>query len=316
MVGRRWSGLSAFLATMVLFAAGGAPAAEKVMTSPNELRDEETRGTGPFPAIMEMDAGLPGHVVYRPEDLEKVSKLAVLVWGNGGCSDDGASARKHLGEIASHGYLVIAPGRILSGPQAVGKAVPRQPGPDGILPPPATSSSDVRAGIDWALAENGRAGSRYQDRIDTQAVAIGGHSCGGLQAIELAGDPRVRTVMIHNSGVYNDGVQRISGLTVHKDMLRNFRTPIVYILGGPQDSAYPNGMDDARRIDHVPLALLNLPVGHGGTFDEPNGGAVAQVSVDWLEWQLRGDKSAARTFLGPNCRLCTGSQWTIERKGM
>jgi hypothetical protein len=38
-----------------------------------------------------------------------------VAWSNGRCSDDGASNRFHLLEIASHGYLVIASGRILSG---------------------------------------------------------------------------------------------------------------------------------------------------------------------------------------------------------
>ena len=42
----------------------------------------------------------------------------VLVWGNGACRADGASARQHLLEIASHAYLVIAPGKVRSGPTA------------------------------------------------------------------------------------------------------------------------------------------------------------------------------------------------------
>ena len=278
--------------------------------------EAETRGSGPFPAVMESDPRLPNHVIYRPADFAKAGKLGVVVWGNGGCSDDGASARRHLGEIASHGYLVIAPGRILSGPKAVARPVPRGPLPDGKLPPPATSSQDVRAGIDWALAENGRAGSPYAGRIDEKQIAVAGHSCGGLQAIELGADSRVRTVLVHNSGVYNDGVQRITGLTVHKDMLKKFHTPVVYILGGEKASEYANGTDDYHRVHHVPIALLNLDVGHGGTFSKPEGGAVAQVAVDWLQWQLRGDQTAARTFVGHNCRLCAGSEWTIKRKRM
>jgi hypothetical protein len=46
------------------------------------------------------------------------------------------------------------------------------------------------------------------------------------------------------------------------------------------------------------------------------GGAVAHVAVDWLEWQLKGDRTAARTFVGENCRLCNGTDWSIERKGI
>jgi hypothetical protein len=56
---------------------------------------------------------------------------------------------------------------------------------------------------------------------------------------------------------------------------RTFARALIYIVGGPQDIAYANGMDDFKRIAHVPVAVANLPVGHGGTFNEPNGGAAA-----------------------------------------
>jgi hypothetical protein len=49
-------------------------------------------------------------------------KLGVVAWGNGGCSADGASAGFPLLELASHGYLVIASGHILSGPGCAAQA--------------------------------------------------------------------------------------------------------------------------------------------------------------------------------------------------
>jgi len=57
------------------------------------------------------------------------------------------------------------------------------------------------------------------------------------------------------------------------NVLQTLHTPVIYIQGGPTDIAYANGMDDFKRIGHVPVAIANLPVGHGGTFLEPNGGA-------------------------------------------
>src|SRR6185436_20457758 len=80
----------------------------------------DTAGTGKYPALKEETPSLPDHVVYRPADLEKFGarKLGVYIFGNGACSNDGASSRLHLLEIASHGYLAIAPGRIRSGPGA------------------------------------------------------------------------------------------------------------------------------------------------------------------------------------------------------
>ena len=106
----------------------------------------------------------------------------------------------------------------------------------------------------------------------------------------------------------------IPGLDVRKDVLRTLHTPTIYILGGPTDIAYPNGMDDFTRIAHVPVAVANLPVGHGGTFLEPNGGAAASVAVSWLDWQLRGDRQSAGRFVGEHCGLCQDAQWSLQRK--
>ncbi|WP_243455815.1 hypothetical protein [Sphingosinicella sp. BN140058] len=279
----------------------------------------DTKGSGRYPALKEVDAGLPDHVVYRPADLTRLRgrKLGLLVWGNGGCSDDGASARQHLAEIASHGYLVIAPGAIRSGPGAPAAAAePRRPDASGGLPPVKTTSADVAGGIHWALAENARRGSRYFGRIDPRAVAVAGHSCGGLQAIEVGADPRVHAVIVHNSGIFADGSNPIPGVKVDKSMLKALHTPVLYVLGGRSDVAWPNGTDDFTKIAHVPAVLATSDVGHGGTFRQSNGGQVAQIAVAWLDWQLRGDAAAGRMFTGDPCGLCKDPAWKVDRKGM
>jgi len=278
----------------------------------------DTPGSGRFAAMKEEVASLPRHVVYRPKDLAALgqTKLGVVAWGNGGCSDDAASSRFHLLEIASHGYLVIASGGILSGPGAPPRE-PREPrpaAPQGQLPPPRTQVSDLTDAIDWALAENTRAGSPYFGRIDPAQIAYSGWSCGGVQALQVAKDPRVKTLVIHNSGILNSGPTNMTGATVGKEVLQTLHTPVIYILGGPKDIAYENGMDDFSRISHVPVATANLPVGHGGTFNEPNGGAAASVAVSWLNWQLRGDAQSAKRFVGEDCGLCKDAQWSLQRK--
>jgi hypothetical protein len=278
----------------------------------------DTPGTGRFAAMKEEVASLPRHVVYRPKDLGALgtARLGVVAWGNGGCSDDAASSRFHLLEIASHGYLVIASGRILSGPGAP----PREPrpaapaAPQGQLPPPRTQVSDLSDAVDWALAENKHAGSPYFGRIDPAQIAYSGWSCGGVQALQVAKDPRVKTLVIHNSGILNSGPTTMTGASVGKDVLQTLHTPVIYIEGGPKDIAYENGMDDFKRITHVPVAMANLQVGHGGTFNEPNGGAAASVAVSWLNWQLRGDAQSAKRFVGEDCGLCKDTQWSLQRK--
>jgi hypothetical protein len=285
----------------------------------------DTVGTGKYPALKEMVDSLPNHVIYRPADLNKLGqeKLGVLAWGNGGCAADGAGGRFHLSEIASHGYLAIASGTIQSGPGApprpAGEAPPGPPalGANGMplhIPPPATKSALLTEGIDWALAENQRKGSPYYGRINPQWIAVSGWSCGGLQALEVASDPRVRTVIIHSSGIFADA-NPIPGITITKAALQKLHTPIIYILGGPSDIAYANGMDDFKRISS-PVFVANLDVGHGGTFMEPNGGREASVAVSWLDWQLKGDARAAKLFVGADCGLCKDRDWKVDSKNL
>jgi hypothetical protein len=275
----------------------------------------DTPGTGPYTPLKEIDRGLPDQVVYRPADLSQLgqTKLGVYAFGNGGCSNDGASARLHLLQVASHGYLAIAPGGIYNGP---GKTqAPPRPADATIETYAPTRPAQLSAAIDWALAENARAGSPYYGRIDTRAIAVSGFSCGGVQALTVASDPRVATVVIMNSGLFVEGPTRMGGMSLTKDLLTQLHSPKLYILGGPKDIAYSNGMDDFAHIAHVPIAVANIDKGHGGTYWEPNGGAAAQVVVDWLEWRIRGDADASRAFLGEDCGLCADPAWEYETKG-
>lgn len=161
----------------------------------------DSEGTGPYPAEKRQYDSLANIVVYQPADLAKLgdTRMPIYVFGNGACSEDGASQRQHLLEIASHGYLAMAPGGIYSGP--------------GVTMTPEswaqhrdkTRYQQLGQAIDWAIAENGRKDSPFYDRIDTAHVAVSGYSCGGMQALKYAGDPRVSTFVIMNSGILNDG---------------------------------------------------------------------------------------------------------------
>ncbi|WP_315760977.1 hypothetical protein [Sphingomonas sp. Y38-1Y] len=273
-----------------------------------------TPGSGRWPARFERAANLPDHVVYRPGDLSALGKrkLGVYVFGNGGCSADGTSSRNHLLDIASHGYLAIAPGTI---PDPAARKEAPTARPPGQLSA-QTPASSLKAAIDWAVAENGRADSPYRGRIDTSRIAISGFSCGGLQALMNADDPRVKTIVVMNSGVFNEGGSRITGIEVGKDAVARLRGSALYVLGGPSDIAYANGMDDYRRIAGIPAAVVNIPVGHGGTYMQPNGGVAAEVVVAWLDWRLWGDKAAAAKFVGADCGFCRDPRLTIERKNI
>jgi hypothetical protein len=287
-------------------------------SQPPENRDgvADTPGTGRFTPLKEIDPRLPDQVVYRPADLAQLgeTKLGVYVFGNGGCSNDGASARLHLLNVASHGYLAIAPGGIYNGPGKT-EAPPRSA--DASIENYApTRPAQLKAAIDWALAENERASSSYFGRIDPNQIAISGFSCGGVQALTIAADARVKTVVIMNSGLFVTGETRMGGMVEAKSRLQDLHTPTLYVLGGPKDIAYENGMDDYAKINQVPVAVANIDKGHGGTYWEPNGGAAAEVVIAWLDWQLRGNAEASRKFVGADCGLCRDPQWKFASKGL
>jgi len=73
-------------------------------------------------------------------------------------------------------------------------------------------------------------------------------------------------------------------------------------------------MDDFKRINHIPVFVANMDVGHGGTYAKPHGGEFAKVATSWLLWQLKGDKKAGTQFSGKDCGLSKDPVWTIQKK--
>lgn len=279
----------------------------------------DSPGNGSYPATYAMAPNGMEDVVYEPTNLAAVKgKLGVYIWGNGGCGYDATSARFHLIEIASHGYVAIAPGEIISGPK--GPATP--PASDKRATP-----EKMIAALDWILAENARAGSPYYGKIDAGAVAFSGHSCGGLIAMTAALDPRAKALVLENSGLFRQmpggmgadpkmgEVMKLMGRMTKADLVK-LHTPVLYILGGPQDMAEPNGLDDFKHIESVPVFVADHPgAGHGGLFAEPNSEGT-KIELDWLAWQLHKDAVAARTFTGSDCTLCRDYRWNVYRKGI
>ena len=63
----------------------------------------------------------------------------------------------------------------------------------------------------------------------------------------------------------------------------------------------------------VPVVLAdNTKSGHGGTYDQPNGGDNARMVRAWLDWQLKGNKVHEALFLQGQLDGYDG--WTIKHK--
>ena len=266
----------------------------------------EDGGTGPYSAIVTEDEGLPGMTIYRPKDLTPFAgkqKLPVLLWGNGACANTTDEHKNFLNEIASQGYIVLGIGPLKA---LQGGAPGRGMG--------GTKASQLTDALDWITKRNNTAGNDYSNKIDITKVAAMGMSCGGLQAIEISGDPRISTTVVCNSGVLNQASAMAGMPSLTKDDLMKYHNPVLYIMGGPTDIAYNNAMDDFSRVKHVPIVMTNFDVGHGGTYRQPHGGAFTKVALAWLDWQLKDIKEDSKEFLGENCGLCEDSKWKIETK--
>ena len=266
-------------------------------------RTVEDGGTGTYSAVMYTDNSLPTHTIFRPKDLSafgKQKKLPIIAWGNGACANSPWEHVNFLSEVASHGFLVIAIGPMpQEGEKGGGKS----------------TSSQMTDAINWAIAQNSDKNSPFYDKIDISKIAVSGMSCGGLQTLEIAPDPRITTTVVCNSGIFINPGSGFPGMpNLKKDDLLKLHTPTLYILGGEKDIAYGNGMDDYYKINHVPVFVANMNVGHGGTYGQPHGGEFAKVATAWFKWQLKGDNEAGKFFTGNPCGLSQNPVWKVDKK--
>lgn len=290
---------SLFCAAALLAGCASGPVAPETVQS----KIVEDGGTGLYKAIMFEAPDFEAHTVFAPQDLSEFGRkkqLPVVVWGNGACTNSPWEHYKFLNEIASHGFLVIATGHIPM------EEVPYHG-------PRSTSEQQIQS-VEWAIAQNADKESPFYGRIDTEAIAAAGMSCGGLQTLDNSADPRFKTLMIMNSGLFVNPMGAMPGMPMpEKEKLQSIKVPVIYILGGEEDIAYGNGMDDFFRLKNIPAVAANYPVGHGGTYREPHGGEFTVPALAWLQWQLQGNEEAAKMFTGSPCGLALREGWTVEK---
>ncbi len=327
----------AIWAAIIVILAGPATAAQSTpQTHSMIVKEPVFRTQGPYKVQEMMEPSLARHTVYRPVNLNALKeKLPIVAFGNGGCSMIGNAFETYLTEIASYGFLVIASGPIQPDfppegrPSANGKTL-GQP-PDAIVGKLSTARSKTDylfEAIDWAVARNNDPESPYYGKIAADQIAVSGQSCGGLEALEAAADPRIKTAVIFNSGIMRGTPREFTmkgpnGESIpvvvpgNEETLQKLHTPVLYLIGGEKDIAYANSEKDYQQIEGIPLFNANLDnVGHNGSLGKPFGGKMAQAARLWLQWQLKGDREAAAAFVGPDCLLCKDPDWVVKKKNI
>jgi hypothetical protein len=249
-------------------------------------------GSGPHEVVIETSSenGIKCGTIFRPKDLKGAEKYPILVWGEGGCAQDGLSNRAAMAEIASWGYFIVADGT---------------PGGDDAC----EGGQDGKAFLDyitWAIAENAKPCSAYYQSLETTKIAADGFSCGGLMAENVSGDPRLSAVGITSSGL----------MAANDALYDKIHTPFKIMNGGSSDIAYENGLRDYEEISSrgkPTLYFSKKSAGHGGDLSQARGD-FNLVNLAWLNWQLKGDLGATgKGFLyGATCELCSDSGWDYE----
>src|SRR5215470_11309535 len=141
-------------------------------------------------------------------------------------------------------------------------------------------------------------------------VAVMGQSCGGFLSITLGADPRVKTI-----GVFNSGVQPARPES-NEDAVQKVHGPVLLINGAERDFLSPASLATFELINSVPVFYgARHDAGHTATVDHPGGGEFANVASNWLLWQFKNDKRAAKMFAGNDCDLCTNTNWDVRAKG-
>jgi len=243
---------------------------------------------GPYKVESGPAFGSPGYVVYRPADLAPFpgkDTLPVMVWGNGGCAINSTRYAGFLTTIASHGFLVMA--------------TVAQPGVT------RATADLLRKAIDWTEAENTRAESPLKGKIALDRISVMGQSCGGFMSLELGGDPRVKTIGVFNSGLQGNNTAQLTAL----------HGPVLLINGHERDFLMASSKATFDAIETLPAFYgARHGAGHTATVDHPGGGEWADVASNWLRWQFKKDKQAAKMFAGKNCDLCTNPNWDTASK--
>ncbi len=251
--------------------------------------------------VVEQVTGLPDHNIYRPADLDATgAPLPVIVWGNGGCVRYDAVWSDLLTRWAGAGFVVT-------------HTVPSS-GADPTANP--TTAADLAAMIDWAAAENERAGSPYAGHLDLDRVVAAGNSCGGIIALGLAsGDSRVQAVFVLSGSSVPPGASAEAAAAI----MGNILVPVGYAIGGPEDIASVPAKQDYDALPAgVPAYIAARVEGdHRTVSTDPDIlRDVAEISTRWIDFALFGDPGVRQALLADPCGDCAAGTWTIEAKNL
>ena len=260
---------------------GPWPAADPAVAGPFATVTEEN--VGPVAGVAVDGGAPPQFTLFRPKDLAQGGLChPVVTWGNG----TGATPSMYktlLGQLASHGFVVIA-----SNSLNVGQGTP----------------APMVVGVTWVLAQNDDPTSVMYQRIDTARIGATGHSQGAFATTSAGADTHITTIA------------PICGASTQ----RNLHGPALLLCGGNDTSVPCSTVQTAfNGITNQPVMLADyLSADHANwiSFRAGTLSAIEVAVVAWMRVQLMGDTALRPRFYGASCTLCTDTAWQITQKMM
>jgi len=260
---------------------------------------------------------LPNHTLFRPVAADgEQHAWPLLVWENGGCSNDPTRYSEFLSRVASAGYLVAAQG--YEGNETAAPEREERGREADML---------MAEAIAWASIETARDDSEFYQQIDTNRVGLFGHSCGGFTSLQVAPtDPRVGSVIVFNSSTNPFWEPERSEV-----LLNSFPAgfPVAWVNGGPSDIAYPNGQANWVALPAtMPGFHVEYDFPEFDSVGEPSNGhsgffrgelaprlnpAIADIAINWFDFTVADGSDEARDYLfGEPCGFCADENWQVQ----
>ena len=293
---------AALLAVLLLAAPAGITACDPGTAYPVQAAYTPP---GPYATTTGTVTGAAGDVVYDlyyPASYSSLGfKSPIITWGNGTAGKP-AMVSDFLGHLASYGFTVIASTSGWTG-----------------------SGKQIDAAAHYMAAQNSVAGSVFDGQLDVHEVAAVGLSQGAGGVVRAAtNDPALITTVLTFSLPNTLWALPNPGCPTRADCLANpaaLTQPVFFIsTHGPFDAviaspaterAFYNSTtvraalgilrnSDGKRADHASIENTT----NGG-----NPGGELGYATAWLEYQLRGDATAAGAFTGAHPELVSNTNW-------
>ncbi|WP_437326520.1 poly(ethylene terephthalate) hydrolase family protein [Sorangium sp. So ce381] len=235
---------------------------------------------GPFATTVERNAGPSGnHTIFRPERLGENGFLHAPISFGPGINTQVTAYTALLSNFASHGFVVVGANLLTGGPNA----------PNNL--------AAMREGLDWIIAQNSKAGSIYEGKIDVRHAVSMGYSVGGTAAVELGGHEAVATVVsIHG---------HIATAALHGPMLQT---------SGTQDTVGLPMQQKTYDMSQTQTFLATVMGADHGYITRDVGGVQRPAIVAWLRYWIYNDTGGKHYFYGDDCVMCTSPWVNPQRK--